>query len=958
MAQASVGSGAGLLEREDEVALLGELASGAALGQGAVAAVVGSAGIGKSSLLEVAIARAGDEGLVVLTARGGELERELPFGIVRQVFERHVMAASPSRRRAWLSGAAALAKPALGHGVSSGAGTDPFSVLHGLFWLCANLAEREPVMLAIDDAHWADAESLRWLAYLARRLEDLAVLVVLAARLDEPAAGGQPLEAILADPTVVQVHPAALSEAAVARMVRAELAAEASESFCRACASATGGNPFFLGQLIVAARADALSDASLDPARVALLAAAHVAPSVMIRLGRLGEDAVEVARAIAVLAAGATVARLSALSGVTDSRVCECIESLADAGFVGCEEPLDFVHPLMREAIYQDMPAATRSHWHSRAAVVIAEQGGGSDSVAAHLLLAEPAADPWVVKQLRRAAADARIAGAPETSRRYLRRALDEPPTEAAAAEVLHELGIAIWHDLDLRAGAEHLQGALRCATDTRLRAVIALKLGRALAYLDRMAECRDLLDTMVVELDPMVVELDPRDSALRAELEAERFLWTAAWWTNDDRRDDTLARLETAAAQADPTSLPGRKLLAALAANMVARGEPIANTLAVADRAAAHRPTVPDPEEEVHVEVELIVAYLYCERLETALRVVNRLTEQLEFRGFMVHATGFNCWRAMIELRQGNLRAAESDAHAALEAIQNVPRDSPPWWLLMGPVIETMLTRGDLESAQQLVDEYQYAPPKLEGYAPPNPGLVLSELRLSQGRLAESVELSQAAGRWASARGYENPNRDGWRPLLAPALAALGRVEEARAIGGEAVDRAQRFGGKIALGVALRSLAVVEGGDLELLEQSVLSLEGSEARLEHARSLVEYGAALRRANRRSAAREPLCEGLRLAERCGAKSLIARAGDELAATGARPRRELFAGVDSLTPSELRVARLAADGLGNREIAQRLFVTRKTVEKHLGNTYMKLNIQAREQLPEALRIPRS
>ncbi len=129
--------------------------------------------------------------------------------------------------------------------------------------------------------------------------------------------------------------------------------------------------------------------------------------------------------------------------------------------------------------------------------------------------------------------------------------------------------------------------------------------------------------------------------------------------------------------------------------------------------------------------------------------------------------------------------------------------------------------------------------------------------------------------------------------------------------------------------------------------------LERGKARLDHARALIDLGAALRRGNHRAEAREPLREGVELARLCGATALVQRGHTELIASGARPRRTAFTGADSLTPSELRVARLAADGLTTPEIAQQLFVTVNTVESHLRRTYLKLGIHAREGLASAL-----
>jgi DNA-binding CsgD family transcriptional regulator len=156
-------------------------------------------------------------------------------------------------------------------------------------------------------------------------------------------------------------------------------------------------------------------------------------------------------------------------------------------------------------------------------------------------------------------------------------------------------------------------------------------------------------------------------------------------------------------------------------------------------------------------------------------------------------------------------------------------------------------------------------------------------------------------------------------------------------------------------IGVALRAKGQIEGGErgIGLLRESAEILRGSPARLEYARALTDLGASLRRTRRRREAREPLAEALDVATRSGASVTAERAREELAATGARPRRVLLTGIDSLTPSEARVARMAADGMTNKEIAQALFVTVKTVEMHLGHAYTKLEISSRKELPETL-----
>jgi DNA-binding CsgD family transcriptional regulator len=156
-------------------------------------------------------------------------------------------------------------------------------------------------------------------------------------------------------------------------------------------------------------------------------------------------------------------------------------------------------------------------------------------------------------------------------------------------------------------------------------------------------------------------------------------------------------------------------------------------------------------------------------------------------------------------------------------------------------------------------------------------------------------------------------------------------------------------------IGNALRAQGLVAGGDegLGLLQEAVEHLERSPRRLDHGRALVDLGAALRRRGERAAARDPLRRALSLAHECGGVAVREQARKELTATGVRVRREAQTGADALTPSERRIAELAAGGASNREIAQALFVTVKTVEMHLGHTYRKLEISSRHELARHL-----
>jgi DNA-binding CsgD family transcriptional regulator len=225
----------------------------------------------------------------------------------------------------------------------------------------------------------------------------------------------------------------------------------------------------------------------------------------------------------------------------------------------------------------------------------------------------------------------------------------------------------------------------------------------------------------------------------------------------------------------------------------------------------------------------------------------------------------------------------------------------------------------------------------------------------LLNGDLAGGLQEMLDSGRHFEAVGGRNPAFMPWRSQAGLAQEALGEHEAARRLSREEVELARGWGAPRALGVSLRAAGLIEGGKkgLALLQEAIDVLCASPAKLEHAKARTELGAALRRANRRSQAREQLRRAVELATICGAAPLAARAESELLATGARPRRVALTGVESLTPSERRVAEMAAEGPTNREIAQALFVTPKTVEVHLSSVYRKLGISARSQLATAL-----
>jgi predicted ATPase len=238
-------------------------------------------------------------GVQVLGARGSELERSFSYGVVRQLFEPLVVSLPAEERDELLGGAAALAAPLFepAQVAVEAAADSSLATLHGLYWLTANVAARRPLLLAVDDLHWCDLPSLRWLAYLLPRMEGLAVLVVAALRPEEPGEDRSLLGHIVSDPLAVAIRPAPLSVEAVTLFLRQVLSADAEDAFCAACQEETAGNPLLLRELAHAISAEGLAPTETNVSRLRALGARAGARAVSLRLSRLESEATALARA-------------------------------------------------------------------------------------------------------------------------------------------------------------------------------------------------------------------------------------------------------------------------------------------------------------------------------------------------------------------------------------------------------------------------------------------------------------------------------------------------------------------------------------------------------------------------------------------------------------------------------------------------------------------------------------
>jgi DNA-binding NarL/FixJ family response regulator len=932
-----------VLGRDAELAALSAAADAAGAGHGAFMLVEGAAGIGKTTLLRMACARPEAPGPRILTARGLALESGYAYGIARQLIEPVRASAGPGEWDELLDGAAGLAARVFDWAGAGSVEDDvPYATTHGLYWLAANLAARRPLVIAVDDAHWADAPSLGWLTHLAARIDGLPIALLLAVRSgpDEPGV----LDELRACPACTQLRLGPLGSEATAALVRERLGGQADAELCRACHDYTGGNPFLLESLAAALR----EPGSGDPlARVASLAPEPVARAVLRRVNQLGEGAGRLTRALAVLGGPAPVRLAAALAGQDIPEAARLADRLRAADVLAPGPVLEFAHPKVRAAVYESIPAGERALAHAEAARLLERDGADAERIALHLLHSEPGGSAQVVALLRAAAQAASGRGAPGPAAAYLRRALDEPPDPAARPAVLLELGLALAAERSPAAAAA-LREAVELTTAPQEHATAALLSARLLgiwAHHDSAAViCRDALAAGRIP--------GPAADSLGAELFANASINAATVGEALERAQDRLAAPGTSGAW---------RVNGALIAASAAQPPGDALDLLAPVLASGLRDVPPDSLGAVYALLVLI----WSEELATASDICDAVLSAARARGSMSMVAHASCLHSMIMRWIGRLDDAAADAALALDfKLATSPPLAVAW--AAGLCIEPLTRLGRLDDGDAVAAT-------ATGREPP-PGWIHTAtflqargaLRVAQGRHAEALDDLLAAGASWHELGIDNPAAASWRTAASAAHAALGHPQEAAEVAAEQLTLARQVGTPATLGAALRAhgaaAAAGHSGHAggfgqsvagESLAEAVSLLEATPARYELALALADLGAHLRRSGRRADARAPLRRALDLAQRTGAAPLAERAKRELLAAGARPRRTALTGPDALTSAERRVASLAADGLSNRQIAEHLFITQPTVETHLRHAFQKLGITSRADLPAQL-----
>jgi DNA-binding CsgD family transcriptional regulator len=941
----AIETAATLLERDRELSELGNALTEAQGGRGRVVLVEAPAGLGKTSLLRAAAETAAGAGFACLRARASDFERDFAYGCVRQLLEPAVARVSGAQRDHLFEGAAVLSKPLFapaGAPQPWSSADSSFSILHGLYWLLNNLANAGPVVLSVDDLHWSDTESLRFLNYLAPRLDGLPLALLASTRSGENVPPD--LARLAAGPETTLLRPGPLSIEATATLCERRLGAPVAGEFATACHEATGGNPFFLEALLRESIERKLPTDSGEENRVRGIGPAAVSQAVLLRLSGRPAATTALVRALAVLGDGASLSETARLAELGEEEAARAADLLISLEILRAGEGLEFAHPIVREAVYADIGAHERAEAHARAALLLAARDASEERVAAQIVEAEPTGNPERVELLRRVAANALARGAPAAAAAWLGRALAEPPPPDSRAEVLLELGSA---ELRLAApdAADHLRAAVELIREPGLLTTSVRQLALALAMSGEA-------DRAVGALESAIDDVEPADRELALVLEAE--LASYAQQASRQARAPAARRLERHAGLEGAT--PGERLvLASLAFERARASEAASEAAGYIERALAGWRLLGERELDVTgVLYDLMTGLIATDALDLADDCIEEMLADADDRASIPALAFATSLRARCSMRRGAVAQAETDARTALQLLTSHDIRLAAM-IALGHLIEALVEGGELDDAEQALRDSGVSEEIPPGLSTKDLLRARGLLRLALGSTSEGVDDLIEFGRLDARWGLASPLASRWRSRAALGLGAMGDGERARAMAVDDLGRARRWGAASGIGIALRASALVEdgAGAVDRLREAAEVLERSPARLEHARALTDLGAALRRANRRVEARSALQDGLELASRCGARPLAELARTELRAAGGRSSDPGGTGVEQLTASERRVAELAAEGHSNPEIAQALFVTRKTVETHLGHVYGKLGISGRGELSRAL-----
>jgi hypothetical protein len=776
-------------------------------GRAGVVLVDAPAGLGKNSLLEFATRRATNAGCLVRRASPGPLERKFPFGVIRALLEASVRDATRTVRAGLQRGVAAAAADLLVDGVVP-RDLETTRFAHGILWLCDTLAAEQPLALIVDDAHWSDRASLEVLSYLAGRIEDLPVLLVIAARGDHPDACTNVLSLLANVRSATVVRPQPLTPTGAVRLIH-QLAPESPVGICRRLHGAVGGAPWLLAEL----RRQVVAHGPTDEVATGvapITAAGHNV--IRRRLAEIGSEPRAVAAALAVAGEDASERVLARVADVPFELLASAQQALAAAGLVA-HDAWSFPHHLIAQAIASDLAPVKLERLHCRAASALQADGAGEEVVARHLLRCRPRGERSASELLLRATANARDRGEPRTAAAYLERALDErAPGQDRGRALTLLAGVA--HDAAMPDVRRRLREAVGVATDGSTR-IDALAMLAGLVLLDGDDETLSAWLEEEIEATPGG-HLPPALDAVRLDA-----LLTAIGRRPDRSRN---AAAISVTAGADPLL---RAVALAHQAWLAAEvGSPDAGLSAAMALQSLSDDTLLDEaarRSAYHLAVRVLVM---TDRPARAARAIAALEERAARHGSRPLRAAAALYASELALRAGRVSAAGHRARQALELLQG---DHPRFVAgAVGVLVTALAERGAHAQAHEVLGEHDSLGDATD--------VVYARARLAlvEGDFEGAYAGARAAGTRREREGRTNPSLTPWRSTAALALAHLGRGRHAAELADTELSLARRFGAPIPIARALHALAVAADDDalrVKLCEHGLRSSTSSPRR-------------------------------------------------------------------------------------------------------------------------------
>ncbi len=894
----------------------------------------GDAGLGKTALLDHAATRAAAADFSVRRAAPSRLERSFPFGVVRALLEEPADAFSERRYADALDAPAHAAAELLAHG-ALGPTPETTPIAHSVYRLCARLSAERPIVLLVDDAHWSDPRSLEVMSYLARRLDDVAVLLVLSARVSVPGAVRDLLGLVGVARATSVLRPRPLTPSGAVRLIHA-IAPAAPVSVCAEYHRETAGNPWLLTEL---ARQLARSGVipSRDPRAREWTISGRGREAIRQRLAELESGERSVATAMAILDPDEATPRVIALTaGVTIGEFGAARQALRAAGLLA-PAGLRLAHRLIAAAIRDGLAPSEQERLHRAAGTALIEECAAPEAAAAHLLRCEPAGNPRVTDALRAAALDASGRGAPAAAVRYLERAERERAADDEHGLILAELATAAF-DAGLPGSRERLRESLREASLPTCRIDVLTRLAGLSVVNNGDAGLAELIEhELATQPDPEVqvaVEAAALDTLMLAP----------------GRHAERRHRAQAIELTASTEPLLRRVVLAHRAWLGTELGTPSAAACTELVRDALSGQLLAGEawrRSAFHLCVRTLIM---CDRHDEAGRAVGTMRREAGARGSLPLRTGAARYAAELALRTGDLRAAAREARDALA----LAGEDLNWFA--GEAIAVLLwawaEAGEFARARELLERHRLDAPAASTPWAISVRFARARLALCEGDFEGAYSDALEAGAMREREGRINPAWTPWRSTAALALAHLGRRAEAAGLADAELALAERFAAPIPIARALHARAVADADHetrIDLCTRSLAAISDTTAPLERVRVQLELGSALASLGRRTEAREHLRPALATADAIAAAPLAERARRALVATGLRPRRAALDGEAALTPRQRQILRLAALGKTNKAIAQELFLSVKTVETHLAAGYRKLGVGGRREL---------